>query len=185
LQVDDFNFLQYVPNLKELTLGANFRVNDFSFLQFCKKLEIFNVDRAFQIEDPYPFLLLYNTNLSDLRYCENLKSLRLRGLYNLTDLTILQPCENLKFLDLRNCEKLTDLRPLQTLKNLETVDIRNCEKIEDLSPLLECPNLKRLICSHVNCMLWPYQEGLWQDHLKKLMDKGVEIVKTNDTWKAI
>lgn len=103
---------------------------------------------------------LYDSNCSDLIYCEDVVCIDLghnewltdtsfiAGMVNLeyciisgssiTDLTPFSNCKKLKFLELAFCEYLTDATPLAECESLEMLNISNTH-ITDLTPLDELP----------------------------------------------
>jgi Leucine-rich repeat (LRR) protein len=123
--IDDWAFLNKIPELKELTISGN-DLEDLSFLKSLDKLEKLHVDR---------------NNLKSLEGIEHLNKLQYlyAGQNQLNNLEPLQDLDSLVMLELYD-NHITSLKPIQNLNQLEYLKIDN-NPISDYSAIEHLANL--------------------------------------------
>jgi serine/threonine protein kinase len=82
------------------------------------------------------------TNLSDLRYMDNLQAVYIT-LQPLEDLSPLSSCDLLEYVYLADCPNLEDISPLAFCQKIHSVYLSN-SSISDISPLTDLPSLSNL-----------------------------------------
>lgn len=130
--VKDFTGIEYLTNLKELTVAGN-RMTDVGFITNLPGLTRLDLQKN-QISDLSPL-----ANLSQLRYL-NLKE------NQLTDIAPLKGLINLSELDLQ-FNQIFDLSPLSALVKLTDLNLQD-NKVSNIAPLATLINLDKLNLSN-------------------------------------
>ena len=82
------------------------------------------------------------TDISNIRYCTNLRSLNLTNNYGISDISALSYCTSLVTLKAASCD-ISDISVLSELVNLEQVDLSH-NHINDITALRKCSKLTSL-----------------------------------------
>lgn len=107
---------------------------------------------------------LFDSNCSDLRYCEDAEYIDFGHNEFLTDCSWISTMTKLKAIILSG-SSIKNLEPFATCESLEFLEIAYCSFIDDLTPLAKLPNLKMLNVSYTAV-----------SDLSPIEDRGLELV---------
>jgi internalin A len=147
--IDDYTYLDKLPNLKILILSASI-IDNTIYLKNLVQLTSLTLNLCFNITDfnyisklsNLNYLDLSDNQLSELSFVNNLKNLKELILVR-TPITNIQPIaniHNLEILNLQSCLNIMNYKHLATLTKLKTLNVKqsNLFKLADLYKLSHC-----------------------------------------------
>jgi hypothetical protein len=169
--ITDLSPLEYLEDLRGLTLTQVNNVDDLSFLNSLRNLERLTL-KGLKVRDcsiigrltGLSYLNLSGAeSLADLRFLARLSGLRTLILSNcpmISDLMPLTELEDIRSLDISGCQKVVDLVPLEQLAgSLTSLNLNGCNGVKDIYPLWKCADLKGLDLR--NCSAVPSEDVKW------------------------
>lgn len=135
--VADISFLQYMPQLEDLSLLRCKNITDFSYIRFCPQLNRLVLSGC-TLE-----------RLPDMSTLSKLEVLLLNDTANLSTIDGIGVLHSLKGIDLSFSE-LHDISNISSLENLEYLNLWRCRNIKDFSPISGLHNITTLDLSQTS-----------------------------------
>ncbi|MFP6901010.1 MAG: leucine-rich repeat domain-containing protein, partial [Opitutales bacterium] len=136
-KLDDFDFLEWFPQLTRLAMSELPSLSDLTPLGKLTQLTELNLSGCPSLENLAPLSKLKNLTELNLSYCASVN-----------DITPLKGITGLNDLNLCDCKLIGDLTPLAELTNMTVLNLWGCASVEDLTPLKDLTGLTNLALSH-------------------------------------